>query len=490
MPENSERIVEEIYPWAVEDLVQPHTLGRSFYMRPSVRSQIEDKQYSRNSDFWHDVLTERLTAERIVFLPGFNVFEWVPRNPGLFHTGEAGYAREEAQQHVRQLDRDAFDAYVVTDGAAPDAATAFRAATTGQGTARTLIYTPQGKISMLRGGVGCVRFKPLQLKAGGTGWLMSATSSSSPDEGIPLLVGNDDYLRLSDALFEGGAARCDLIGQTRFVAEEFADLFSIRYGIPRLYVEVRKVVLRGTIAGPGEVSVAASFLSAFEGTSKIYASYVTFDPGMANARKDAAQWLKEEYVERLYEGTLLTDFDQRAPLFSDSLFTLDQVMTSPDLVERMAKLKKLYPGFDWAQLARFSYIERQGDLIVTNNNITVTNSTNVIIQSTLTNAQVTAGAIPAGDDSQRKQLQQLLQQLQDALPTTPFDKSEHAEALATQAKVLVDEAAKPQANKTTLQVFGQGLKTAAEFLKDAVPSAVTIAGQIASLIGKMHGITF
>jgi hypothetical protein len=416
------------------------------------------------------------------------VFEWVPRNPGLYHTNEAAFARDEARHHVRELDQNAIAKYFGKDGAPPDAATAFRSATSRIGTARKLVYTPQGKISMLRGGVGCVRFKPLHLKTGRTAWLMSATSAPAPDEGIPLLMDDDQYQYLSEDLHDAGAVCCDVVGRTRFVSEEFSDLFSVRYGIPRLYVEVSEVRPIKPIVEPGQVSVAASFLSAFEGKSKIYASYVTFDPGRPDARKGAAQWLKEEYVERLYEGSLLTDFDQRAPMFADSLFTLDEVLTSPDLAEKIAKLRKLYGHFDWAQLNRFSYVEHQGDLIVTNNTITVSNSTNVVIQSSLTNAQLIAGTIPAGDDSQRKKLQELLQQLQDALPKTSFDKAEQAEALATQAKGIVDEAAKAKPNKTTLQLFGQGLKTTAEFLKDAVPSAVTIAGQIVGIIGKIHGI--
>lgn len=253
-------------------------------------------------------------------------------------------------------------------------------------------------------------------------------------------------------------------------------------------MEVSEVRPLGRIQQAGQVSVAASFLSAFEGSSKIYASYVTFDPSLPNARRDAAQWLKEEYVERLYEGRLLTDFDQRAPLFSNSLFSIDDVLTSPDLADKIAKLSKLYGRFDWQQLDRFSYVEHQGDLIVTNNTITVSNSTNVVIQSTLSNAQLMAGTIPAGDASQRKELQDLLKQLQDALPKTSFDKSEQAEDLAEQAKQIVDEAAKTQPNKSRLQRIGTSLKETAEFLKDTVPSAVALGGQIVALIGRIHGI--
>ena len=292
----------------------------------------------------------------------------------------AEWARRSAQDHVRALNPITFREYLDADGAFPDAATTFRSVTAATDAARILIYTPQGKFSMLSSGIGCVRLKSLQLKKGGTAWLMSATSTNAPDEGIPLLIGNEDYESLSDEVLKSGGVRCDVIGRTRFVEDEFSDLFSIRAGIPRLYVEVSELKPLERIREAGRVSVAASFLSAFEGSSKIYASYVTFDPSLPNARADAAQWLKEEYVERLYEGTLLTDFDQRAPLFANSLFTLDQVLTRPDLTDRIAKLSKLYGRFDWRQLDRFSYIEHQGDLIVTNNTITVSNSTNVVIQ--------------------------------------------------------------------------------------------------------------
>lgn len=484
-----ERIAEVYEDWTLNDLVQPHTLGRSFYMRPARHPKAAEREYRHNSWFWRDVLDEHITAERNVTLLGFNIFDWVPRNPGLYHTKDAEFARLEAQRYVREIGRDQFYNYVQLDGIPPDAADTFRTATSGGGAARKLIYTPQGKLSMLSGGVGCVRFKPLELKKGGTSWLMSATSTLAPDEGVPLLVGNDDYLSLSDDLQQCGAFRCDIIGRTRFVREEFKDLFSIRSGIPRLYVEVSKIKRLEPIRFPGVVSVAASFLSSFEGRPRIYASYASFDPALPGARKGAAQWLKEEYVGRLYSGSLLTDFDQRAPLFADSLFSLDQVLTSPDLAEKIATLTKLYGHFDWTQLDRFSYVKHQGDLIVTNNTITVSNSTNVVIQSTLSNAQLTAGTLPAGDASQRKQLQELLQQLQDALPRTAFDKAEQAEDLATQAKEIVDEAAKPQPNKSRLQRIGEGLRKTADFLKDTVPSAITIGGQIVALVGKIHGIS-
>jgi hypothetical protein len=164
------------------------------------------------------------------------------------------------------------------------------------------------------------------------------------------------------------------------------------------------------------------------------------------------------------------------------------VLTSPDLAARIAQLAKLYGHFDWTQLDRFSYIEHKGDLIVTTNNISVNNSSNVVIQSTLTNAQLVAGSLPSANDSERQRLRELLEQLQRTLPTTPFDKSEQAEAVAQQAETLVEEAAKPKPNRTTLQVLGQGLKATADFIKDAVPATLGIVTEIVALISRIHGL--
>jgi hypothetical protein len=82
-----------------EDMLLPHTLGRSFFVRPEVRKKTRDKHYLNNSDFWKDILDpQTAAAERVVTLTGFNVFEWVPRNPGLYHTPRGEAARANARE--------------------------------------------------------------------------------------------------------------------------------------------------------------------------------------------------------------------------------------------------------------------------------------------------------------------------------------------------------------------------------------------------------
>jgi hypothetical protein len=348
------RIAEEYAPYTVDELLLPHTMGRGFFFYPERLPFDNDRSYDSNASFWKDVLTERMVAERTVVLRGFKIFEWFPRNPGLFHTPQAESAREMAQQYIRYATPGKHVGGFLSNSL--DHAEEFRSITEGQGSARELIYTPQGKVSMLQGGVGCVRLRPIELKKGGQFWFMCATSSKAPDEGIPLLVAGDVYQTLIDEVRAKGYARRGLAGKAKFVREEFRDLYSKRNGIPRLYLEIVDIP-RPVNSGKdqdqlGEVSVAASFLSEFQGYPRIYASYVTFDPGRQGARQSATLWMKQEYIEGLYQGSVLTDFDQQAPSIAETLFGLDQVLTSPDLAKQIAILKKKYGYFDWDMLEK------------------------------------------------------------------------------------------------------------------------------------------
>ena len=49
---------------------------------------------------------------------------------------------------------------------------------------------------------------------------------------------NDLYKLLFDGLQKNGSVTCNIVGRTCFVADEFRDVFSLNYGIPRLYLDV------------------------------------------------------------------------------------------------------------------------------------------------------------------------------------------------------------------------------------------------------------
>jgi len=117
---------------------------------------------------------------------------------------------------------------------------------------------------------------------------------------------------------------------------------------------------------PAMVSVAASFLSEFEGHPGLYASYVTFDPGYRGAQEGATDWMHEEYIAKFYKGEVLTDFDQQSGSMPNSLFGLDRILTSPDLAETISAIKNKFGYFDWNMLekASFSFVAHQEQIMV------------------------------------------------------------------------------------------------------------------------------
>jgi tRNA C32,U32 (ribose-2'-O)-methylase TrmJ len=112
---------------------------------------------------------------------------------------------------------------------------------------------------------------------------------------------------------------------------------------------------------------------------------------------------------------------------------------------------------------------------------------NVTIKSTLTQVSQRIGTLPNTEPSEREELQQLVAQLNEALQQVPPAQAEEAEAVAQSAEALVGAATPDKPNKTMLRITAEGFKQAAQHVADVLPSVVTIATQIASVITKMTG---
>jgi septal ring factor EnvC (AmiA/AmiB activator) len=109
------------------------------------------------------------------------------------------------------------------------------------------------------------------------------------------------------------------------------------------------------------------------------------------------------------------------------------------------------------------------------------------IKSTLTNVQQSIGDISTDDPDTRKELEKLIEQLNEALQKTPVEKQEDAQAVAETAKALVDVAKAEKPNKTMLEITGEGLKKAAQNLADVMPVVLPIASQIVVTVMKLTG---
>lgn len=302
---------QELGDWSFGSLLTPHFGNLAYWLalQPQpVGGPIRD--YADDETLWRDLLRGPLGEFGRITLHRFRLFDYVPRAPGLFHQPNARYAREEAFQY---LDDRLGDAPAQVDAAAVR-------------DYRT-VFAPQGKQSMLEGGIGCVHLRPI-LVDGQIFQLMSATSSDEAHRGIPVAVGEADYLKLNERIGVDGAVVCDLQGQFVGVPRDLVELFGDSRGCPRLYLRVDHLEICEHLPPPEhpQVSVAVSFTSDFERRNGIYASYVTFTPGDNPTFERALSWLNDVYVEGGYQGKIITDFDQSRSWFDGAALSLGAVM--------------------------------------------------------------------------------------------------------------------------------------------------------------------
>jgi hypothetical protein len=109
----------------------------------------------------------------------------------------------------------------------------------------------------------------------------------------------------------------------------------------------------------------------------------------------------------------------------------------------------------------------------------------VNIKSRLENITQTVNNAAAVDDASKVELKRLLAELKETLGQAPQERREEAEAVAMAAEDLVERGTVEKPNKTMIQISGEGLKRAAQNLADVMPTVLTIATQIVTVIQRM-----
>jgi hypothetical protein len=209
-------------------------------------------------------------------------------------------------------------------------------------------------MSMIDGGIGCVRLKSLPNRQTHR-WPLGASSSGVAHEGVPIALENIDRDRLISDVRRQGGVLCTLRGTLRFVPRD--DLMETMFGpgIPQIYVEVDSAE---PVAGPRsarkpvEVTAVVTFLSRGEQFPGLNATYVTFDAGGRGNLGAATRWLDEIYVRESYQGHILTDFDEQTRHFEQASFSLTKLLNGLvrkedaeiDLDRYPSRLMKLLEG--------------------------------------------------------------------------------------------------------------------------------------------------
>lgn len=259
-----------------------------------------DLTFVSNNNIWEKIILDNVRRTDAKFkLLSFFLFEWFPRSPGLFHTDKGYMARQEAKQRIISI-KNGFT-----------------------------VYDPYGKLSMLEGGFGNVRLKPIRLENSAY-YFMTASDNGICHEGFPVALPEDLYNEVIDEIIERGSTVKDLIGILRTVPEDIDNLYRGYKDVPKVYLQVEALQAptypKRRSTKEMSVTVASSFISNYEGQSKIYASYIGFDPSKKTELAENVEWMEDEYVRGMYKGRILTDFDQTVNHFDYAPFSLKKVM--------------------------------------------------------------------------------------------------------------------------------------------------------------------
>lgn len=295
--------LEELQLWAFVNGLKQHLSTSGYLAHPdsTIQPPIADQIFHSNNELWEAFLrTKQLRIGHRVTLQSFFIFEWFPRSPGLYFTERGRDARREAQNRIRTIDNG------------------------------VIVFDPYGKMSMLDGGIGNVRLRPIVV-GGRDLVLMSGSSDGECHAGFPLAVPLELYESIIDEIRARGAVVRTVSGILKAIPKDLDFLYERYRDVPKLYLLVDEgkvpAVRKSRSMGDLNVSVASSFLSEYEGSPKVYACYVNTDPGDPNSLQDRVRWMEQTYVAKGYGGKIVTDFDELENHFDSAIFGLSKIMT-------------------------------------------------------------------------------------------------------------------------------------------------------------------
>ena len=293
----------------VQSYMVEHLSNINLILQPNEAeaSTQDDLTFLSDSDFWKTFLnTQHLSSMRWVKLIGFQISDWFPRTPGLYHTKAAGSYRASNNIYLRNVDEAQF-------------------------------YTPAGKSRLLKGGIGTIRFKPIRVSSisDEEHWLCTATSDGYVHSGIPLAIPNGLMGQID---FE---ANFTIVGQVKFLPNVLEPYFSHMTRIPQIYLLVDTLQRMSKEAEMPYITPMVFFASDWDEAREEgvpgFTSFVICRGASVSELDDAAEWLFQ-YAKR-YKGEITTNYDQQRPTFEDAPFSLQNLMAGNVDRERLKSLK-------------------------------------------------------------------------------------------------------------------------------------------------------
>lgn len=283
---DSLKILPSPHLMLVEKFLIEHIRNVNLLRKPTLNQLVPDQEFSSNEDFWKSFITGQAKAMCWVKLNNFRITDWYPRSPGLFYTENAKWHRQQSERYRREENGVVF-------------------------------LEPYGKINMIEGGLGSIRFKT-QLIDGEMNWLCTATSDTFCHSGIPLAI--SEYLMRQIDLESG--SRFTITGQVCFLPDSLQPRFSHVLRIPQIYVRIEKVEEVSKDFQPIFITPMVFFTNS---ERRDHVTYMTCHANDFAELDRAANWL--EWYATKYEGEIITNFDEQRPTFDTAPFSLQKLMT-------------------------------------------------------------------------------------------------------------------------------------------------------------------
>lgn len=150
----------------------------------------------------------------------------------------------------------------------------------------------------------------------------------------------------------------------------------------------------------------------------------------------------------------------------------------------VAKLKA-FEERTYIRTERLLYVDKRE--VIMGNKTTIGSIANSIvnINSTLEGVSQSIQAMPKASPDDRKELEELVKTLQKQLEAAAQQKPEEAQAVALQAKSLVEQATQDKPNKTSINITKEGLMDAAKAVADIAPTVLETAASIGKWIARV-----
>jgi hypothetical protein len=448
----------------IEQLLAPLFFRRTSATRPAqkrIRSQptkselpivaaLDSTEITSERQFWNE---SGNTLLGVVRLSRFRLTDWFPRAPGVCWSDRV------------EMDRDTVSAESHSD------------AELGQ---YFSVGTKMGLIE--QGGVGTIRLRPRRIDEADC-WLGTALTGVECHRGIPVLI--PDVLLRSSGVSWGEPI--NIVGRVRFLQDAGLDDIAahvhharpIIVFVDRLEGVVTKRKFSPIVITPTALFVYTDPLYKNQETGYVFA---TSAAGSDSELDAAADWI-ERYATK-HGGRIITNFDEQRPVLAGAPMSYQRLVA------------KTYDQAVAKSLAGRIHVDRIDRLVqesITNqyygdfhveNKIKVGGSAIVNIESSLSNVTQTIGSAPGLDQTQKSQLDTLVQSLEADLQKLKASHADEAKEIVDALEKAVANAAKPPHDRkaSLLQLSAKGLKEAAELVKDIVPTVLSTADLIAKFI--------